>query len=204
MKKKSLFSKETIFTKRHVLKHCHCNQIILCLYENWYYNYVLNYYFKVRNHILKKLWLALNHRTSLTVEVMTMNFQLILLEKKKMVKTLNINIFHEKATGKGEKKIHRKHSDHLYSTSRNHSLYNAGPHCSFSAWHAPFLQEVYYCPNVLQKELFKGWELPCIHSGFVTLFFHGHRVTSTIWVLLNISFPSTYWKQSNSIGLVSS
>lgn len=104
MKKKSLFSKETIFTKRHVLKHCPCNQIILCLYENWYYNYVLNYYFKVRNYIKKKLWLALNHRTSLTVEAMTMNFQLILLEKKKMVKMLNINIFHEKATGKGEKK----------------------------------------------------------------------------------------------------
>lgn len=104
MKKKSLFSKETIFTKRHVLKHCPCNQIILCLYENWYYNYVLNYYFKVRNYIKKKLWLALNYRTSLTVEAMTMNFQLILLEKKKMVKMLNINIFHEKATGKGEKK----------------------------------------------------------------------------------------------------
>lgn len=72
---KSLFSKETIFTKRHVLKRCHCSQIILCLYENWYYNYVLNYYFKVRNYIKKKLWLALNHRTSLTVELMTMNFQ---------------------------------------------------------------------------------------------------------------------------------
>lgn len=65
---------------------------------------------------------------------------------------LNISIFHEKATGKEEKSSQETFWSPLQQIKESLSLQLRGPRCSFPAWNA-LLQEVCYCPHVLQKEI---------------------------------------------------
>lgn len=106
---------------------------------------------------------------------------------------LNISIFHEKATDKEEKSSQETFWSPLQQIKESLSLQLRGPRCSFPAWNA-LLQEVCYCPHVLQKEISSAESYQVFTLVlFVSLFFHGHRVISTIWVL-NLLFISPYWK----------